>query len=175
MVSNEHQVPRLPARMDAAGGVGDDEGVAPQQPEHPDRVGDLLIGVALIVVHAALHHRHPLALQSAEDQPALVPRGGGGFEIRDLAVGDRHRPLYLVPQVTQAGAQDHSHFGREAAQPGADGLGALFILLECEVHLRLLTEGRRSPGSICPLCRRRRRRQGRSGSGADRRCGPSPL
>ena len=75
LVGDEHQVARLPVHVDAAGGVGDDKGVAAQQPQHPDGVGHLLVGVALVVVHPALHDGHRLALQGAEHQTALVAGG----------------------------------------------------------------------------------------------------
>ena len=75
-------------RSPAPGGVGDDEGVAAQQPQDADGVGHLVVAVALIMVHPALHDRHVPARQGAEHQTARVSGGGGRLEVGDLAVGD---------------------------------------------------------------------------------------
>ena len=99
VVGNEHQVPGLPAGVDASGGIGDDQGVTPQQAQHPDGVGHLLIGVALVVVRSALHDRHPLPLQSAEDQPPLVSRRGGCLKVGNIQVVDGDGTLHLVPHI----------------------------------------------------------------------------
>ena len=77
LVGDEHQLPGVPVLADAPGGVGDHQGVAAQQAQHPHGVGHLLIGIALVVVHPALHHGHGLAVQHAAPQAALVAGGGG--------------------------------------------------------------------------------------------------
>ena len=138
VVGNEHQVPRLPAGVDAAGGVGDHQGLAPQQAEHPHRVGDLLIGVPLVVVHPTLHHGHRLSLQEAEHQPPLVSGGGGGLEVGDVPVVHKNGALHLIPQVAQAGAQHHGDLGHEVPQPLPQEVGALPVLLHGEFHRALL-------------------------------------
>ncbi len=102
--------------MDAAGGVGDDEGVAPQQPEHPDRVCRLLVGIALIVVHPALHHGHRPARQCTEHQPALVARSGRGFEMGNITVGHSDGVFHHVAQKPQAGTQHQGYLWDETAQ-----------------------------------------------------------
>ena len=114
MVGDEHQVTGLELPVHAAGGVGDEHGVAAQQVEDADPVADLLIGVALIVVDPALHDGHVLAGQLAKDHLAFMAGGGGVLEVGNLAVGDDDGVLHQVPQVAQAGAQDHGHFGLEA-------------------------------------------------------------
>ena len=114
--------PGLPVQVHAAGGVGDYQGVAAQQAEHPDGVGDLLIGVALVVVHPALHNSHLLALQGAEHQLALVAGGGGDLEMGDVLVRHGDGVFHHVAQVAQAGAQDQGHLGgTEVRQLGQDG------------------------------------------------------
>ena len=119
MVGNEHQLSGLPVGVHTAGGVGDHQGVAPQQTQYPHRIGDLLIGVALVVVHPTLHHRHLLALQGAEHQAALVARCGGGLEIGNVFVIHGDGIFHLVTQITQAGTQNHSHLRDKTAQAGA--------------------------------------------------------
>ena len=138
LVSDEHQVARLPAGVDTAGGVGDNEGVAAQQAQHPDGVGHRLVGVALIVVHPALHDGHPLSLQLPKHQAALVAGGGGGLEVGDILIVDENGVFHLIPQVAQAGAQHHSHPGDKVPQALPDHLGAGLILLHCVVHISSL-------------------------------------
>ena len=71
------------------------------------------------MVHPALHHRHLLALQSAEHQPTLVAGGGGGLEVEDVFVIHGDGVFHLVAQIAQAGAQDHGHLRDKTAQAGA--------------------------------------------------------
>ena len=117
----------MPGGVDAPGGVGDYQCGAAQQPQHPGTVGHILVGVALIVVHPALHDGHLLSGQSAEYQLALVAGGGGDLEVGDLSVGDGDGVFHHVAQEAQAGAQDHGHVRGEITDPGADIVGALFV------------------------------------------------
>ena len=55
--------PGLPVGAHAPGGVGDDEGVAAQQPQDADGVGHLVVAVALVMVHPALHDRRRAAAE----------------------------------------------------------------------------------------------------------------
>ena len=119
----------MEAIVHAAGGVGNEQRLAAQQAQHPHGVGHFLVGVALVVVHPALHHGHGLAVQHAAHQAALVAGGGGRLKVGDVVIVDGDGVLHLVAQKAQAGAQDHGHLGDKALQPRPDGLGALFILL----------------------------------------------
>ena len=134
VVGDEHQVPGLKLPVHPAGGVGDKEGVAPQQAEHPDPVAHLLIGVSLVVVDPTLHHGHRLAGQAAEDQLSFVSRGGGMFKMGNLPVGDHHGVLHQVPQIPQAGAQNHGHLGPEPSQLGLQSVRAFPILGKGIIH-----------------------------------------
>ena len=88
LVGDEHQVPRLPVGAHTPGGVGDDQRVAAQQAQHPHGVGNLVIAVALVVVHPPLHDGHIPARQGAEHQLPLVPGSGGRLEVGNPAIGD---------------------------------------------------------------------------------------
>ena len=104
LVGEEHDVPGVPVWADAPGGVGHQQGVTPQQPQHPHAIGHILIGVPLVVVHPALHHRHGLACQGAKDQLPHMSGGGGAGKVGNGGVGHRHSVLYLLGQIPQAGA-----------------------------------------------------------------------
>ena len=78
-------------------------------------IADLFVGVALIVVHPALHDGHGLAGQNAENQLPLVAGGCGGFKVRDVTIGDDDGVFHFIAQISQAGAQDHRHFGLKSA------------------------------------------------------------
>ena len=85
----------LVAGVDAAGGVGDDEGFAAEEAEDAGGEGDLGEGVALVGVDAALHDGDGDAGDGAEDEVAGVAFDGGAGEVGDLGVGDawwRPRP-----------------------------------------------------------------------------------
>ena len=134
VVCNKHQIARLPVQVDAAGGVGDDQGIAAQQAEHPHRVGHLLIGVALVVVHTALHNSHLLPLQGAEHQLTLVAGGGGHLEMGDILIRHGNGVFHNIAHVAQAGTQDHGHLGGKAADLAADVVRALLVLGKRVVH-----------------------------------------
>ena len=104
------------------------------QLQDADGVGDLLEGVALVVVHPALHDGHRLSPQKPADQPPGVTRGGGGLEMGDIPVGEDDGLFHQVAQEAQAGAQHHGHPGEKAPQPGGDIVGALLIVGEGSIH-----------------------------------------
>ena len=128
MVGDEHDVAHVEIQVDTAGGVGDDHGGAAQQAQHTHGVAHFFVGVALIMVHTALHDGHPLAGQGAEDQLALVAGGGGDLEVRNLTVRDGDGILYDVAHEAQAGAQDHQDLRLEGADLGPQGVGAFLIM-----------------------------------------------
>ena len=140
VVGDEHQLSGLPIGTHASGGVGDNQGLAAQQTQHPHGVSDLLIGITLVVVHPSLHHRHIFPFQSAKHQLSLVAGGGGGLEVGDLTVGHHDGILHLVTQVTQTGAKHHGHIRNETIQAGVNISGALLILFKCKFHLRILLQ-----------------------------------
>ena len=88
VVGNQHDVPGREGGVHRAGSVGDYQRFRPQQPQHPDRIADILKGPALIGVEAALHHRHVLTRQAAEHEPARVVRGGGSLHVGHILIGD---------------------------------------------------------------------------------------
>ena len=125
----------MEAIIHAAGGVGDEQRLAAQQAQHPHGVGHFLVGVALVVVHPALHHGHGLTSQGPEDQLALVAGGGGVLEVGDFSVGHDDGVLHEIAQIAQAGAQDHGHLGLEIAQAVFQKLCAFLILCKGKVHV----------------------------------------
>ena len=86
VVGDDHQVANLEGGVHAAGGVADEERLDAQFVHHPDREGDFLHRVALVVVEAALHGHDVNSAQFAEDQHAAVSFNGGHGEVGYLAV-----------------------------------------------------------------------------------------
>ncbi len=114
VVSNQHDIPGGKGGVHRPGSVGDYQLFRSQQPQDPDRVGDILEGPALVGVEAALHHRHIPARQTAEHELARVVRGGGALHVGHILIGDGNGGLHFVAQRAQAGAQDQQHRGRNA-------------------------------------------------------------
>ena len=79
--------PTLEVRVHAAGCVGDKERFYAQLLHYPHGVGNLLHGVALVVVKAALHGNYLAVAEAALDQLAAVPFDGRQGEVRNLGVG----------------------------------------------------------------------------------------
>ena len=106
MVGDGDEGALLVAGVDAAGGVGDDEGLAADEAEDAGGEGDLGEGVALVGVDAALHDGDGDAGDSAEDEVAGVAFDGGAGEVGNLGVGDAGGAADVVGEVAEAGAED---------------------------------------------------------------------
>ena len=111
MVPDDHHVSGAVVRVDAPGGVGEDEGPDAQQLQHPDVNDQLLKGVALIGVKAAGHADNPPARHGAEDQLPGVGGHGGEQKVGDVGVVHFHRVLDGLGEGSQAGAQNDADFG----------------------------------------------------------------
>ena len=129
VVRDQHDIPGGPGGVHRSGGVGHHQGLHAQQPGHPDGIGGVHKGPALVSVEAALHDGHVLPRQLPEEELALMAGGGRVLHVGYLRVGHGHGILHLVRQGSQAGAQDQQHVGLESIQFFPEGLGALLILL----------------------------------------------
>ena len=110
------------AGVDAAGGVGDDEGFAAEEAEDAGGEGDLGEGVALVGVDAALHDGYGDSGDVAEDEFAGVAFDGGLREVGDVGVGDGGGVFDLRGEVAEAGAEDDAEARGEWGE-GADVVG----------------------------------------------------
>jgi hypothetical protein len=101
VVGDHHQVARGKAFVETARGVGDDQHVGAESPQHAHGKGDVAQAVALIEVHPAAHRGHGNALQLAHDELAGMARNRGNGKMRDI--GERHHDwrVDLVGQVAQ--------------------------------------------------------------------------
>ena len=98
---------------DAAGGVGDDEGLATEEAEDASGEGDLVHGVALVGVDAALHDGYGDASYVAQDEVAGVTDDGGLGEVRDIGIGDACGGFNVGGEVAEARAEDDADSGKE--------------------------------------------------------------
>ena len=101
------------AGADAACGVGDDEGLAAEEPEDAGGEGDLFHGVALVGVDAALHDGYGNACDGAEYEVAGVAYDGGLGEVGNVGVGNACGRLDVGGEVSEAGAEDDAEHGPE--------------------------------------------------------------
>jgi len=139
--------------VDAAGGVGDDEGFAADEAEDAGREGDLGEGVALVGVDAALHDGYRDAGDDPEDEVAGVAFDGGAGEVRDLGVGDARGGADVSGEVAEAGAEDDADAGGEISC-GADVVGGgLDVAVEIG-HRVVLRSALVEPGGYPPIARR---------------------
>ena len=76
------------AEIDAAGGVGEDDGFDAHAREDADGERDLLGGVAFVEMDAALHARDGDVPDFTDDELARVADGCGLREVWDLFVGE---------------------------------------------------------------------------------------
>ena len=120
MVADQHQVAGLEVQVHPSGGVGQHQGPDPQLRHDPDRDGDLLLGVALVVVDPAPQGGHGASPAGAEDQRPLVALHGGEGETGQVGEGDHGLVFQPVAEVPQPAAQNQAQL-RRGAGPGADG------------------------------------------------------
>ncbi len=106
MVADEHQVAGLKERIEAAGGIGDDEGLDSQARHHPHRKGHLAQGIAFVGMEAALAEHDLFAGHAAPTEAAGVAGAGGRREMRQLPIGE------AAPALQPAGPE------RPARSPG---------------------------------------------------------
>ena len=151
VVCDSHQRSGAIARIDPSSSIGDHEIADAQQAQHARRKGHLADRVALVRMHAALHHCHRNSPDRPEDQVPGVSHHRRLRKVRYVRVRDRRRVLDLFAKAPQTGSQDHSHRGleRRAAPDISDGG---LRLLKSGCHQIDLTE---MPRTRTPSLRRK--------------------
>jgi hypothetical protein len=91
VVLDQHKRALLVFQVDAAGGVGEDDGADAHASEDADREGDFLCGIAFVEVGASLHRGHGDVSYVANDHLAGVADGSRTGECGDLRVGNSRR------------------------------------------------------------------------------------
>ncbi len=86
VVFDHHERALREIGVDAAGGVGEDDGANAHAPHDADGKGDVLHRIALIEVHAALHRGDGHVSHFADDEFSGVADGGRDGKVRDLFV-----------------------------------------------------------------------------------------
>ena len=72
VVADDHQIAYAEGLVDTTCGVGDEEVLDTEELHHTDREGDLLHGVAFVVVEAPLHAQHGYAREGTSDEIPLM-------------------------------------------------------------------------------------------------------
>ena len=101
MVGDDHERARAVRRVHAAGRVGQEHDPRPEPAEEEHGLDDEPGVVALVQVKPALEHHDLDAGESPDQQPALVPRRGGGRPAGQLVERDHDRVLELVRQAAE--------------------------------------------------------------------------
>jgi len=142
VVADEHQRPRAEARVEAAGGVGQQDRTRAQAFEEEYRLDDEAGVVALVEVEPPLEHDDGPLLQRTQQQPAGMAGGGRGRPARHVREGNRLDVPELVGQAAQARAE-HDPELRHEVRPLADRA------LE-SVEERRLIDGADGPARVEP-------------------------
>ncbi len=114
MIGDEHDIAGIKFGIEAAGGVGDDEGSSAQGLEYADGKSHKRHGVSLVVVHAPLHNHHVHALQAADQQAAGMAGHGGDGKARYFLVGKGNVNRHLVGEGPQSRAQHNGNLRPDA-------------------------------------------------------------
>ena len=130
VIADEDQRALAVLRVDAAGGVGQQQRPHSQASKNANRERRLLRRVAFVLMHTALHDRDRHLAEFANDQPAGVADGGRAREKRNLLVNDRDRGLQVAGEISQAGAEHDGNArnsqGRVLRQCGQNELRRVF-------------------------------------------------
>ena len=102
VVVNHHQGALCEEGIDAAGGVGENQGLDAQHAHGADREGDDPGVVPLIGVGAARQRRDGTALDPADDETAFVAGNPGGGPVRQLPVGHRDGGRQRAREIAEA-------------------------------------------------------------------------
>ena len=124
VVGNQHDVPGREGGVHRAGSVGDYQRFRPQQPQHPDRIADILKGPALIGVGGG--PASPPRPDPPGGRTRTGPRGPGRWIAScggTSLIGDGNGGLHFVAQRAQAGAQDQQAPGAERPPGGLSAPG----------------------------------------------------
>ena len=82
----------------------------PKKLHHPHREGDLLHGVAFVIMKTPLHRHYRAAGDLPENQlPGVIFHRGNG-EMGNIFIGNNRFLLNLIHQFTQAGSQHNADF-----------------------------------------------------------------
>ena len=96
VIVDQHQRALREARVDPAGGVGEQQRLQPETTQDADRERDGAQVVALVEVHASRQRQHGMPANGSADQPAGVPDHVRSRPVRNLGVVDRKRLGHLV-------------------------------------------------------------------------------
>lgn len=102
MVADDHQITYAEGLVDTTCGVGDEEVLDTEELHHADGEGDLLHGVAFVVVEAPLHAQHGYAREGTSDEIPLMADSRRVWEVGDLCVGDDGGILEHVAELAKA-------------------------------------------------------------------------
>lgn len=114
VIGDQHQVAGVETGVEAACGIGEDQGRHAELSKDPNRQRHLLHRVALVEVCATLHDDDRLVLQFAHDQPPLMAGDSRDGEMRNSAVAEHGRLVHLVGQGAEPGAKHYRHRGLKA-------------------------------------------------------------
>ncbi len=108
MIIDDHDVPDAERGVDAAGGVGEEEGPDAKLLHHPDGEGYLLGAVTLVIMEAALHGYHFFSSEITEDQFPGMTLHRGDREFGYLSIGNLDLIVNFGGEAAQAGAQHYT-------------------------------------------------------------------
>ena len=112
MIGDRDQRRRRPFRVEAAGGVGEQQRFAAELAERVDREPHRAGVAALVVMAAALKQSHPPAFDRAHHQPAGMALDGRDRKAGNVEVGDGD----CVARFVGEGAEARAEHDRERRQ-----------------------------------------------------------
>ena len=108
VVAQDNQASLLKSEIDPARGVGNQDGADSYPGHHAHRENHFVRRVALVRMHASLHHRHRYVSHFADDHAPRVPDRRGMRKVRNLLVVEARGVSYFVRERAQAAAQHQS-------------------------------------------------------------------
>jgi hypothetical protein len=99
VIANHHQRTLAQVIVDAAGSIGEHQGLDAKQAKRTHGKGHLLKGVSFVIVNSALHRQYGHVAHLTHHQTSGMALGGGGWKPRYLGIRNRDRVLELIRKV----------------------------------------------------------------------------
>ena len=113
MVGQQHKIPCMEGRIDAAGRIGQKQDLRPHHLHQPGRKHHVGNRVALIIMHPSLHADHRDLSHIAENELSGMARYGGHGESFDLMIVQLRLHTDIVRIVPQSGPENNGNLRLE--------------------------------------------------------------
>jgi hypothetical protein len=131
MVGDQRKASDLIMAVDAAGRVGEEQDLRAERMHDTRGKDDLINGIALVIMHTALHADDRNIVYIADQETADMPRYRGKREAREIMVGNLRLHFDMIAVAAEAGTERECHARYDIGLFTDD----VCAFLDCTVHV----------------------------------------